>query len=957
MIIQKKTRAMSLLITLAFIVIITILVVGFAETVRLSRPAAASFLERTRADQFARAGVERVIGTLNQQTADNNRNWISQPGQLVVGSDADNSGTAIDERKVLSVIVPLHSGSASSAAPSGNVLAQPNINIATYRDPAAHLLSEATNSTGKAIEMKVAWIYVRQSGALDTNASPALSASDPVVGRYAYWTDDESGKVNYNIAWGRTGNTNAPGHPSQIELSRLKNFSQSYADLLHGYITNVGAANPYNFFNTPQDARRTEKIAGGAGLAAALRENKFDVTHFNSDPNTTFFNEQRIVLTTRPERAGWTTNAAGVWVGVNGKDWASGGLPKYLRILKNSETNDPGGSYTTAIDAARLSETIATMALRPASSGTAAAYLQRGDWPMVSGTGSFQSKYYGSYPTTMSASGISAQTSRLAQLAVNVIDYVRAKESAIPMIQPIVGSFDSSQTDPAKTFVLNQNGSSTNGYVGLSRGPRVTELGVWYGTNSGTGTIIPPSGGANASKPIPPGSPYYLFQIEVFLPPNYGLANFDLSTVYLGLQGVSSNATKWSPNYSPASLPDRNADVHRIDASEVSGGTSILTAGNYAVISRAVLSTNAPAFVPPASTGVGTRVLLMGGVLNTIYQIAPANDGLTNGLPVQTGALSAMKSLEVDDPRLNQHPGDWVEVPVNSFGGRNSRWSAGKPAPAVVPEVDTDNALVSDVSLYMPPPRGTIFTRPDGSLDDNTSGQVMSVGELGFVHTGYEPCSKFGSTAIPPGVPWRTLRLQPSQSGTDVVPDWALLDLFTAPIAAPNQQNRFVYAPHDTSFGGRINLNSQAVPFGVERLLPIASVLQNSAYNMTNHGGKLSAAEAATIAENIVDRTLAAGGKQYGWPSGYDSPGELVEILGVADKGESSEELFRRTANLFTARGNVYGVYSIGQALKQSPSGVLTVLAEQRLQGVIERYTDSAGVTHFSPVYLRNLSP
>jgi hypothetical protein len=375
------------------------------------------------------------------------------------------------------------------------------------------------------------------------------------------------------------------------------------------------------------------------------------------------------------------------------------------------------------------------------------------------------------------------------------------------------------------------------------------------------------------------------------------------------------------------------------------------------VISRAVLSTNVPPAAPPVTTGTGTKVLLMGGVLNTIYQIAPANSGLTNGIPIQTNALSAMKSLEVDDPRLNQHPGDWVEVSVNTFGVRNSRWSAGQPAPSVLPEVDTENGKVSDASLYMPPPKGTVFTRADGSLDDNTAGQVMSVGELGFIHTGYEPCARFDTTPIPPGVPWRTLRLQPSQSGTNVVPDWALLDLFTAPIAAPNQQNRFVYAPHDTSFGGRVNLNSQAAPFGIERTAPIAAVLQNSSYSMTNLANKLSAADAATLARNIVNRTLASGGKQYGFPSGYDSPGEIAEILGVADKGEPSEELFRRTANLFTARGNVYGVFSIGQALKQSPAGELTVLAEQRVQGVVERYTDSTGVTRFSTVYLRNLSP
>ena len=949
---NSAPQGMSLLIVLAFIVIISVLVVGFSESMRLLRPSAASHLERARANQFAWSGVERVIATLNQQTADTNKNWVSQPGQLVTG----NLGT------ILTNVVPLHSGMAVSSA--NPVFAPPNLNVVTYRDPASHLLTEKPDATGtNAIPMQVAWIYVRQSGAMDTNSSPTVSTNDPIVGRYAYWTDDESSKINYNMAWGRSGNTNAPGHPTRIELSALTNFSQSYADTLHNFVTRTNSANtPFNFFNTPLDARRV----GDPGVAAALKDNKFDVTHFNSDPNTTFFNEPRIVLTTHPNLAGWTkaTNGpySGQWVGVNGKNWADGGQPRYLRILKDPEdTTDPGLPYANAMDTSRLSETIATLALRPATATNIAGYLQRTDWPMVNGTGGFQNKYFAGYPTTGSASGITAQTSRLGQIAVNILDYVRAKESSIAFIQPIIGSFDTGQPNPAKAFVLNQNGSATNGYQGLSRGPRITELGVWYGTNSGA-TFTPFSpGGVNASQPIPAGSPYYIFKVEVFLPPNYGLASYDLANVYLGIT-VSSGATKWVPNYSAVTPPNYNSDTHKIHAGEMDGGSTILTPGSYAVISRAVgIGTNAPPSPVPATTGAGTKVYLAGGIFNTVLQLAPANSGLTNGIPIDTGAVASMKSLEVDDPRLNQHPGDWVPVAANTFGAKNSRYSAGKSPPAIVPEVDMDNGLVSDASLYMPPPKGTKFTRADGSLDDNTGGQVLSVGELGYIHTGFEPCAMFNSTPIPPGVSWRTLRLQPSLSGTSVVPDWALMDLFTAPVAAPNQYNKYVYAPHDTSFGGRVNLNSQAVPFGLPRTAPLSAVLQNSTYDSTDTAKKLSAASAGTIADNIYNQRLATttpAGKQYGFAAGYDSPGEVVEIKGIADSGEKSEELVRQIMNLVTARGNVYGVYTIGQAVKQTPDGTLSVTAQQRVQAIVERYLDPAtNQVRFAPVYFRNLSP
>ncbi len=957
----RNHRGMSLLIVLAFIVIVSVLVVGFAESMRLLRPAAASHLERARADQYAWSGVERVIATLNQQTADTNRNWITQPGQLITGALADDSATSVDERKVLTNVVPLYSGPA--VASSDPILAPPNLNVVTYRDPTSHLITEKVGTNGAALPMQVGWVYIRKNGDMDTNASPAISATNEIVGRYAYWTDDESSKINDNIAWGRTGNTNPPGDPTRIELTALTNFSQSYADTMRKFVTNVPANTPYNFFNTPLDARRVDKVAGGSGVAAALNQNKFDVTHFNADPNTTFFGEPRIVLTTHPNLAGWTNLGSSTnpnWVGVNGKDWANGGQPRYIRILADPEdlSKDPGGTYGTNIDTSRLSETLATLAYLPTSSTNVGGYLQRADWPMVSGSGSFQSKYYSGYPTTPTASGATAQTTRLGQIAINIIDYVRAKESTNLIIQPIIGYFDPTQVDPKKAFVLDQNGSPTNGFTGLTRGPRVTEMGVWYGTNTGpTFTPASPGLGVVQSSPITNGATYYVFKTEVFLPPNYGIASYNLTNLYIAIQGINANTnspTRWSPNY-----PQYKTDTHQIYAEEIDGGDPVMTPGQYKVITRAVgLGTNTPPSSVPLTTGTGTKVVLTQTRLSAVLQNAPANDGLTNGIPIDTSTIDGMVSLEVDDPRLNQHPGDWAQVSRNSFGQKNSRWSAGKSPLGVVPEQDTDNGLISDASLYMPPPKGVKFLRPDGTYDDNTVGRVQSVAELGFISTGYESCSKYLGVAIPPGVPWRTLRFQPSASGTSVVPDWAIMDLFTAPISSPNQYNKYVYAPHDTSFGGRVNLNSRAEPFGLPRTAPLAAVLQNATYDFTDLTKKVSPSTATTIADNIFSRTLATGGKQYGYAAGYDSPGEVVEMKGVADGGEKSEELVRQIANLVTARGNVFAVYTVGQAIKQTPSGKLTVTAEQRTQAVVERYLDSTNnQVRFAPVYFRNLSP
>ena len=996
----REESGVALVISLAFIVMLTVVVVGLMESMRTDRPAAGEYVERARAAQFAQSGVEQVIGTLQQLTADTNRNWISQPGQIVVGAAADNTNTAVDERKVLQYSVPLSSGAAGTLPPGGSAsnafFTSPNLNVPTLRDPTTYLIAETSN--GSTPQLQVSWIYVKQDGTPSRTLQPNTAsnptayqwtdnpnyASDttPVVGRYAYWADDESSKINYNIAWGRDAASVAAdipaGSPTKIDLTALTGMTSTMADALHTYITNSNSTTlPYAFFNTPEDARKLNTQTNTAGISQVLQNNKFEVTHYSHDPNTTFFNEPRIVLTTHPDRAGWTLNTNSAypnqWVGINGLPWPNG-RPRYIRILNDPQdpNADPGQPYNNSIDSAKLYDTINTIAWNPVATGQTPGYLARTDWPMVSGTGSFQSKYYSAYPTSTSASGITAQESRLAEMAVNIIDYVRAKESSQPFIQPIIGYFDQTATTAAAAFVYDANAQAKNGYIGLTRMPCITEMGVWYGQNTTSNVIVPPNDGNKTvtTTPIAIGDMYFLFQFEIYLPRNYGLTSVDLSKFFLTI-GPVAPSTSWNPNY-----PTYAGDSHQIDPSEVASGSTILTAGNYAVVSRAVRSTLKLTNPRPATTGAGFKVILEGSAYSTNYQIVPANNGLTNGLPINTDPTvlpAGITSLEVDDPRLNAHPGDWVQVTVNSFGKQNSRWSAGKSPPSTLPEVDTDNGVVSSASLYMPPPAGTKFQRSDGTYDDNSvtgsNGMVSSVAELGYVCTGFEPCAFFTSAsgsvvAIPPGTPWRTLRLQPNKyPDTTVVPDWALMDLFTAPVKPPTQYNAYVYAPHTNGFGGRVNLNSTAVPFGLSRTIPLTAVLQNCTCDSTNLNSTVSPATAQTLANNIYNRTPASTLKWYGYQNAYCSPGEVAEIKGIADSGEKSEELMRQIANLVTTRGNVFSIYTIGQAIKQSPSGAYTVTGEQRLQAMVERYlnyntTDpTKNEVRFAPVYYRNLTP
>jgi hypothetical protein len=932
---MKKTNpqpsGIALLVTLAFVVMISIIIVGFAVSMRTDRPAAKSHLEKTRARFLAQRGADEVLATLRKTTEDPERNWVSQPGQLVAGAAADDPATPIDDRKVLAAVVPLSSG-LSTATPADPVYQAPNFNVPTLRDPGTCLitdrLTDPANPGSSKIKMPVKWIYVRKDGTTDTNELPpslnTSNSTNPIVGRYAYWSDDESGKVNYNLAWGRGAtNTNPPAHPSKIDLTALTNLTQPMADAIHAFITSdINYGNiPLHFFNTPEEARQIELQPFGPGAAAALAANKFELTHYNHDPNTTFFNEPRIVLTTRPDRAGWTKATSGTyngqWVGTNGKPGKEG-TPYYIRIIKDIKEGKDGladsGDGPAPIgnlDSGKVSDTINNLT----------SYMQRTDWPMVAGSSSLQDKYFSAYPASIRAT-------RLAQIAINIIDYVRCKEAAPysptgqdyqGMVQPL--RVESNVLTPPTFTVKDAPTNYSLSYFGQTRAPLITEVGVWLSPDFKTMT----------------------FKVELYLPENYGLNQVDVSKLYLSTEAPGFAIESSAP---------------KILATEVSN--PILTKGNYTVITHTRTTATTTLVTRPPSAFVRIAIALNGSAAR--LDVVPAFSAYKISCPVDPVGVApgAITSMEVDDPRVNKHPDDWKRrASGNSFGSANSISALKGPKaadPAKSPQQDTDaGGNLSTASLYMPPPAGS---------PNNLLGMVTSAGELGYIHTGVEcspktPATPLPQVDLPAGTPWRSMRLQPNSQATSVVPDWAFMDLFTSPLSvSPNA--KYVYNPRDTAIGGRVNVNAKVEPFGLDRILPLAAVLQGCGNDSTNSSSKVTAAQALTLAGNIYRRVLADGnpkGKSYGYGSGYDSAGEIVEIKGIADGGEQSEALYREISNLVTARGNVFSIYAIGQAIEQTPDGRLLVTAEQRTRTIAERFLNPANnKIEFGSVYFRSLN-
>lgn len=793
-----RRRGAALIVVLSTILLLTAIVVSFTMAMRMERQAAHYYSERTKADLFAAEAVESAKAIIQSATASSN-GWVSMPGRIVSWpTNAPDSITTND----------LFSGSTSNTS-------DPDLNrfVLSEDEKTAITGTDVTNAA-----MRVAWVYVFKDGTRSLDLSHTNTS--PVIGRFAYWADDESARIDLNTAWQHQSNASI-SHPSQVELTALPGITTAEADALHEAATNKP-------FNSPEEARRLD------GLGGILSSNRFLTTHFTHSPQLNPWGEPKIYLTTQLSNL-----PAEIQSLTNRSDY-------FLDIL-NADNVDPGTS--TVLNSTKLSYQL--IRLRD--------LLSRTNWPCLEGK-SFAQKF---------KSGLN--TNRITQLALDIVDYVRSAETTNPGVAPARVTWASTNT------LTTSNPSDANALIGVSRRPLLTEIGcaITDTTNSANGFEIK-------------------LLAELYLP-----AGFNAGSV--SLAGTQVNVKMSAVGTNTITLSQTNYVM--------TPSTNTLASGSYAVL-MTKFSTTAIVSRP---TTLKTRIALLPAGMSSYIEVCPLDAGATISLPVNAlGTYSNISannpadvvSAEVDDPRINKNAADWVvRASGNTFGAQNSIFGNGMTA-AVSPPPDGASALSS---LHMPPPKGT----------GNSYG-VSSVAELGYVTTGNEVTAG--------GVPWRTVRLQPRTSATkDTLPDWALLDLFVAPARPTN--NAALYFPGTNTVAGRVNLNASTMqPFtDIVRMNAIQGVFTN-----------LTGVSSGTILDNIFNHTTTTA-DILRIPGVYSSVGELAEIAGVADGGESSEANLRQSADLFSTQGNVFRVFAVGQTIQQTPSGRMIIQAEKSVITLIER--------------------
>ncbi|XHR26790.1 MAG: Verru_Chthon cassette protein A [Chthoniobacteraceae bacterium] len=263
-------RGMALVLVLSLLVLVTGIVVGFLVRAGGERTASANYYASASARQLADTAVNLVQAQINEATTlgSGTYAWASQPGAVRV---FDNTGslkrifrlysassmvTTGADPSVLQNDLPPTDWSGSHAlwtdlnAPV--TISSGTTNYSVYpvldpRDPAnpgtvaAPIVTSTMPgfslsgtvpgaTTRQPVPMPVRWLYVLQDGKISVPTAsgtgavsvPDASSSNPIVGRIAFWTDDECAKVNINTAAGSFSSRNGSLLPAPWDTPRFK---------------------------------------------------------------------------------------------------------------------------------------------------------------------------------------------------------------------------------------------------------------------------------------------------------------------------------------------------------------------------------------------------------------------------------------------------------------------------------------------------------------------------------------------------------------------------------------------------------------------------------------------------------------------------------------------------------------------------------------------------------------
>ncbi len=256
----KGNRGVALLLVLGSLVLLSALTLAFLGSVSTELLSSKSYATGTSVRLLSDTALNMIIGQIRDASTQTNIGWASQPG--LIRTFGGSSDTAYKLYSSPEMRLPAGSYDPLADIPSTwsnnpELYTDLNAPVTTRsQDPVTKLSTNvtiypildprATNqvdgfSIPTGTRMPVRWLYVLKDGQITT--ADKATKDNPITARMAFWTDDESCKININTAsegnfwdipaaesnyertnfgWDQPANNEFqryPGHPATTSLS------------------------------------------------------------------------------------------------------------------------------------------------------------------------------------------------------------------------------------------------------------------------------------------------------------------------------------------------------------------------------------------------------------------------------------------------------------------------------------------------------------------------------------------------------------------------------------------------------------------------------------------------------------------------------------------------------------------------------------------------------------------
>lgn len=237
---RAHTRGMALVLVLAVMVLFSGLALAIFLTATTERGSSSLFSGSVETRLLADTSVNLVMAQISDATGQAGRAWVSQPGLIrtftgnrtpaenyllyswgtmrVAGAFnpfAATNAVPSDWKQEKALFTDLNEPVPDPAAPKDTsrdrypILYPPSLTGANVEG--FSIQPNSVNASDNSVPMPVQWLYVLRDGtvkAATAGGTPdevrvtGATSNNPIVGRIAFWTDDESAKVNVNTAAG-----------------------------------------------------------------------------------------------------------------------------------------------------------------------------------------------------------------------------------------------------------------------------------------------------------------------------------------------------------------------------------------------------------------------------------------------------------------------------------------------------------------------------------------------------------------------------------------------------------------------------------------------------------------------------------------------------------------------------------------------------------------------------------